>query len=324
VAKSVPPPPAALAAAVDRSESGTRGIGPAKTSDVPERAAGSAEPGELAPQAVKPRRTAVRKTAPTRRLRPGDFICGECGEGNAPTRKFCGRCGESLATAEHVKVRWWRRLTGRRGPKVLKAGQRPARPGSGKGRRAARRTGRRIRAAIGAVMLTFAVLAGLYPPLRTFVVEKFTDAKNELTGLVSKAYDPVRPPSVHANAELPDHPGAASFDQFKNTYWAAPWSSEHQPALTLDLGRTAGLVRLIVTSGASDAFAAHHRPSIVNLSYSNEKSDTVTLRDTPEPQELPLTNGLGAQTVKIQILAVYETQGAADVAVTEFELFSAI
>ena len=37
---------------------------------------------------------------PSKELSAGDLICGQCGEGNEPVRKFCRRCGNSLATAE--------------------------------------------------------------------------------------------------------------------------------------------------------------------------------------------------------------------------------
>ena len=54
------------------------------------------QPTERTPQATRELAAAVTKTKPTRRLRPGDLICGQCGEGNPPVRRFCGRCGDSL------------------------------------------------------------------------------------------------------------------------------------------------------------------------------------------------------------------------------------
>ena len=60
---------------------------------------------------------------------PGDLICGQCGVGNGPTRKFCRSCGAPLAEAVVVHIPWWRRLF-RRHPKT---GTEPS-PGTGAGR----------------------------------------------------------------------------------------------------------------------------------------------------------------------------------------------
>ena len=155
------------------------------------------------------------------------------------------------------------------------------------------------------------------------VVERVQALKDTVTGAVEETFDPVRPVSVTASAQTRGHAGKAAFDRFTDTYWAAPWHPDKEPVLTIDLGKPTTLVKMIVTSGAKDEFAAKHRPSLVVLSYSNEKSDTVLVRDTPEPQEFALPGGLGAQRVRIQVLDVYPAEGATDVALTEIELFAA-
>ena len=284
------------------------------------------EPPELTPQSSPVRVRPVRRTESTRRLRPGDLICGECGEGNEPTRKFCCRCGESLAAAERVKVRWWRRLARwRRGPKVLPSG-RKARGRAGRAGRSprsvARGVFRKIRTYAFVVVLVFGLAAGLYPPLRTYLLQRLDAVKQDVASVAEQALNPARPTSVVADAETPEHPAALAFDQFTNTYWAAPFERGATPGVTIDLGKGTALVKVIVTSGASDEFTARHRPSIVNLAYSNEKSDTITLKDTREPQEFALTNGLGARTVHIKVLAVYPADGAGEVALTELEFFA--
>jgi hypothetical protein len=275
------------------------------------------------PQEVRPRKPAVRRAPPTRKVRPGDLICGECGEGNPSTRKFCSRCGESLAAAVPATTPWWHRLRPRRGPKVVKASKRPTAVRSGSGRRAGRKVGVAIRRYSAVVVIGFALLAGLYPPLRTYLVNKVGDAKASISRTLATTLNPVRPSAIAAtDTELPDHPAKAAFDQFKNTYWAAPWTPNgKQPTVSVDLGKTTALAKVIITSGATEDFTAHHRPSMLLFAYSNEKSDTVGLKDTPEPQEITLRNGLAAKVVKIQVLQVYETQGATDVALTEAEFF---
>jgi hypothetical protein len=69
----------------------------------------------------------VGEPAPEPRIRPGDLICGNCGEGNDPARKFCRRCGSTLAeaTVAAVAVPWWRRVFARRQKAPAPAGTRP-------------------------------------------------------------------------------------------------------------------------------------------------------------------------------------------------------
>ena len=60
-----------------------------------------AEPAGVQPTAVRSRvPPTVTAAPPTKELSAGDLVCGQCGEGNEPVRKFCRRCGNSLATAE--------------------------------------------------------------------------------------------------------------------------------------------------------------------------------------------------------------------------------
>lgn len=280
-----------------------------------------AEPEELAPAAAPAVTRPVRRAAPTRRPKPGELICGECGEGNLPARKFCGRCGEPLASAEQVRVPWWRRLRRRRA-KVLRAGSRPGRDAKGRGR--VRKVIRKIRTYAFVVVLGFGLLAGFHPPLRTYVTDRFDALRKQVSGVVEQTMDPARPVRVTASTESPEHAAKLAFDQFANTYWAGPFDRNAPPSITADLGGTTALTRVIVTSGAAADFTALHRPSIVVLSYSNEKSDTVVLKDTPEPQEFKLSNGLGARTVRIQVLDVFTAEGAVDVAVAELEFFAVV
>lgn len=205
---------------------------------------------------------------------------------------------------------------------MLKAGSRPGRDGKKRGR--VRKVLRTIRTYAFVVVLGFGLLAGFYPPLRTYVTDKFAELRREVSGVVEQTMDPARPVAVTASVESPEHPAKLAFDQFANTYWAAPFDRNAPPSITADLGGTTALTRVIVTSGAAVDYAARHRPSIVVLSYSNEKSDTFVLKDTPKPQEFKLDNGLGAQTVRIQVLDVFAAEGATDVAVAELEFFAVV
>lgn len=288
-------------------------------------ATGSIEPAEVLPQEVTPATPQTHRAPPTRKIQPGDRICGECGEGNPPTRKFCSRCGESLTSAVVQRSPWWQRVRPRRGPKLVAATKRPKTAKRGGNRRVGHRAVTSIRRYTFIVVLAFGLLAGLYPPLRTYVVKQADNVKSWATGLVSDAtVSPVRPTAVQGtDTQLPGHPANAAFDGFINTYWAAPWVPNGKPPqVTIDLGKPTALAKVVITGGASDDFVGHDRPSIIVFSYSNEKSDTVTLQDSKSPQTFTLRNGLAAKLVQVQILQVKESPGGKDVAVTEFQFFS--
>lgn len=66
------------------------------------------------------------KLAPSRKPQPGDKICGQCGETNAPARNFCQRCGHDLNDSPVVAVPWWQRLRQRWANRRRRtAGERP-------------------------------------------------------------------------------------------------------------------------------------------------------------------------------------------------------
>ncbi|WP_410586164.1 NADase-type glycan-binding domain-containing protein [Amycolatopsis sp. lyj-23] len=289
-----------------------------------EPAPGGGEPAEVLPQEVAPAATPAHRAPSTRKIRPGDRICGECGEGNPPTRKFCSRCGEALTSAVVQRAPWWQRLRRRGGPKLVAAAKRPKTAGRGGNRRVGRRVVTGVRRYTFVAVLGFGLLAGLYPPLRTYVVRQADHLKSWATGLAGDAtVSPVRPTAVQGtDTQLPGHPATAAFDGFTNTYWAAPWAANGKPPqVTVDLGKPTALAKVVITGGASDDFVGHDRPSIIVFSYSNEKSDTLTLQDSKSPQTFTLRNGLAAKLVQVQVLQVKESPGAKDVAVTEFQFF---
>ncbi|MEV8374606.1 zinc ribbon domain-containing protein [Kribbella sp. NPDC056861] len=274
---------------------------------------------EVVPQLAKVRPAPARRTAPSSKPRPGELICGECGEGNAPTRKFCRRCGHSLAEAEVVRVRWWRRL--RRKPRTLAAGARPRRPGDAKGRRVLQTAMMRVRTAVGVLILVFGLLAGFYPPLRTVVTQQIGNLKQKVAGVADTALTPIRPASVQGAGTTADHPAKAAFDTFTNTSWTAVWNAKKVPTATVQLDRPVALRKVIVSNGDRKTFAAQLRPASLMFKYSNEKFDLVQLADTPEPQEIALRNAVGVSNITVTIVNVFPAQDAKTVALSEIELF---
>lgn len=303
-----------MAAAVDR---GVRG-----------RHADPDQPPELTPQAAKGRMLAVTKTKPSRRLRPGDLICGECGEGNAPTRKFCSRCGDPLLAAEVVKTPWWRKLLPTRGPKVVTVGDQ-RRPGGGVSVRKAgpdvrhglRKVYRVARLAVAAVVIFAGILYGAYTPFRDLVNGEFTSVKSKVGTVADQTLVPVHPVKVTANLHDSGHPGVAAVDGFTNAYWLAPWSANDAPTLTLDFGHKVTLEKMILMSGSSRNYTADGRPATLNLIFSNDESDTIVPQDTPKAQTLAISHGQLVNKVQIQVGSTYPGLSGSNVAISDIELF---
>lgn len=280
-----------------------------------------ADVDEMVPQIGRHRSAPVRKTEPTHRLQPGDLVCGECGEGNLPTRKFCSRCGTSLKQAEVVRTPWWRKVLPRRGPKVLKAGARPGKPTGARARPALTRVNRKIRGAIALVILVAGAIYGVYPPFRTAVNSRVDAVKQKIVGVADQQLVPEHASTVTASAAAPKHAGKLAVDEFKNTYWLAPWSANKEPTLTLSFGRHVALKKMIIMIGASDGFIAHDRPSVLHLVFSNQESDNILLHDTSDQQQFAIRSATGITSVQIQINDVFQAPKASDVAITEIELF---
>ena len=158
------------------------------------------QPQPLPPQPVRARRSEapVMTAPPTRRLQPDDLICGDCGEGNAPTRRFCSRCGASLQTATVVPTPWWRAvLRFFRQRRMRPAGARPK-------RRSRLLTLHGVRALVRSTLLVAALLTGLLyvisPSMRAGVNEAAGTLKERVesviiavgAGLLGAGNSPVR------------------------------------------------------------------------------------------------------------------------------------
>ncbi|HEV7978929.1 NADase-type glycan-binding domain-containing protein [Amycolatopsis sp.] len=252
-------------------------------------------------------------------LNPGDLICGNCGLGNVPSRKFCGRCGASLAQAETVAVPWWRRFFPARKAKELEAGTRPRRRrGSGEARR---RVGRVVRRTIAVAVVVAGVLYATVPPLRSAVNTQAVGLKNEVAGIFVTQYAPVRPTKVIATAANPDHGANLVSDNASNTYWSA--SGDREQALVLTFDRAVDLRKAIVRIGIGADFQSAHRPQKLHLVYSTGKTYDLSLVDIPDAQEVTLENSAGSTSVELHVVALHRSLQGNDVAISEIELFEA-
>ncbi|MGX7829333.1 zinc ribbon domain-containing protein [Actinokineospora sp. 24-640] len=287
---------------------------------VPVAGAGQHGKGEL-PQESRQAAPVSKKRAPTHKLKPGELVCGECGEGNPATRKFCSRCGTSLAEADVVKVPWWRRLLPKGGAKVRKTGDRPKGTRQGKSAFAegAGRVFETVRRVAAVLLLVAGIAYGVSGQFRGWVNERALTAKQWAEELVLPQYDPVSPVSVSATKELPNRPGSAAVDGNTKSFWSAPGTSK--PILVLTYDRPVDLERAIVRTGAQDGFQSMHRPRKLHLVFSTGRTADVELKDHPDPQEVSFEQGEGATGVEIHVVDVFQSVKGTDLAFSEIEMF---
>ena len=288
--------------------------------------AATPELSERTPQTAATRVVSTARVVRTRRLRPGDLICGHCGEGNNPSRKFCSRCGGSLVEAHRVEIPWWRKILRRRGVKVLPISDvtgpdnllRAKAPGGGK--HLLRKVYRRLRLSVGLLLVLASIVYGSYPPFRSAINSHVKSVTAAVRRHVDIHYVPERPVSVTANLDTAGHPGSLATDGFTNTYWDAPYSISKYPVLTLKLGHRTTLEKMILNSGDEADYTSHGRPALIVLLFSNDETMTITPEDTPKPQTLNISHAVEITSVQIEIEGVFSGP-ADDVAIGNIELF---
>lgn len=282
----------------------------------------AAQPEAVVPQEAQKKPPQVRRQAPSRKLQPGELVCGECGEGNNATRKFCGRCGTSLADAVVVKTPWWRKLLPRRGAKVRKSGERPRRRGrAGKSRLglAFGATFKVLRRVVAIVLVLAGVAYGLFAPFRGWVNERAAEAKGAFERTFFPTYAPVSAGEAPvASLGLPDHPPDDVVDGNWDTYWAAPIGVA-EPNVTVKFDRKVHLAYIIVHNGDSAAFKETYRAAKLHLVYSSGKTTDVNLADRPEPQTIELEDGEDVTGLEIHVVATYKSTTNSILAISEIE-----
>lgn len=277
---------------------------PASPSAAPPRQPGAVRPGAPRPAAAPPRRSEEPPPA------PGDLVCGSCGAGNTPTRKFCRRCGASLAEARVQPRRsWWSRLW------------RPdPRPGPVAGYRPPRRRRFPTRTVVTVLVLGALVTAAL--SLRPEIERLAITVLDRVQGNVA-----VNPVTVTASSELPDRPAAQARDGATNLAWspAEPGDGVGQ-YLEMSFAQPFRLTRVLVHAGASDVeteFLASSSPRVLTLT-------ATTAAGTQQEVELALADHVGLQSVavgvddvvalRLTISSTYRASPQTHVAVAEVEL----
>jgi hypothetical protein len=292
---------------------------------------GGDQPEEVVPQRVQKRIAPVTKTKPSRRLKPGDLICGNCGEGNPATRKFCSRCGDELTTAEVVKVHWWSRLF-RRKPKVMEAGARPGQKGKGARTPAGERIKRiwgLVYKAIGAFVVVTLLLSLFLPsvrePIDDLLGHPVTKVKDWWAG-ARDPYERVVPVDWGTNRiPLDGHTAQKAFDNNTQSYWATIWKPNERfvaTRLTVKFQDPVKDMIVFVYPGApGDDFTKYHSPSQIRFDYGDGRpNDTMTLaREEGASPAFKLTHADGVTSIDIWIEDVHDQKKATSVAISEFE-----
>ena len=306
----------------------------------PKEPVGTPESGEqptaLKPQAAQPKAPAVHKRPPTRRLKPGDLICPECGEGNDATRKFCSRCGTSLQEAQVVKKKWWQYLIPRRGPKKRKAGDRPS----------ARKTRTSfsskllgvmfggVMRIVGLVVLIGGIVYSLVPSVRNPVNDEIGKAKDKVNSWIHPKRTEVLPNSVTVSSRIgPKHSFHQLADTATNTYWAAriPKSPTQHITLTFGFSGKFDLKNIVVWNGVGDSkerdYNSTARPDHVILEFPGTSVPGCQIELGDKPSDASKTDvskcgANGVDEVSIRIDDYYgQSKGTNLVAVAKVQFF---
>jgi len=287
--------------------------------------AGAGQPAAIAPQQAKRKPPVVReKTKPSHKLRPGDLICGQCGEGNPPSRKFCSRCGNNLETAKTVKTPWWRKIIPHRKPKTLDAGERPGKGGQ-KGVRKPFNPVRLLTSTVGKVLMIvlplFLIALVFFPSLRSKVSDWFSKEKSSIESKITPQYTQIHAFEVpKASSAIPGHPAVKAFDGFSNTYWAAQ-ASDAQPHLIVQFSQPVNIDKIILRNGASDQFDTFNRVKQLKFVFP-QGSYTVNAQDVGDPKTYTVKHGHNVARFEIDIVSQYPAlEGQHQLAITELSFF---
>jgi hypothetical protein len=271
-------------------------------------------PAPVQPGEVRQRRQRTASTDP--QFGEGDLYCGQCGAGNAATRRFCRQCGASLAEAQVVRLSWWRRLLNR-----LRRNPRPA------GYRPRRREGVRPVWIVLAVVLLIVAVVVLTPGLRHTVADRTMAGVNSVRDRMSKPVV-IAARNPKASSTRAGQAAGLAVDAATDTFWAPePVAPAVGQWVEADLESRSRVVSVIITPGISTdrpVFLTQARPKVIDLSLraANGKVTTRTLR--LKDQAGPQTFKAGASDVVAIRLTIKEAYGAEPgrlIGIAELEVF---
>ena len=290
---------------------------------------GAVTPAAVQPQAVKPgatkTRPATKKAASVRTINPGDKICGQCGEGNDPARKFCRRCGASIVEATVFKLPWykafWRRLTTR---KQKQAGARP------KMRRRLFGSGggvifKTLRILVLLAIIVVVVLSFIGPWHKSLKARE-KRYYHDVIGLVHPTYTPYYAHDAEATSSAPGHPAINLVDGAKNTSWQSNNTTKGQK-ITIHFPGNAKIAKVGFDIGDQDtpsSYQTEPRPQTLLLDFGGltHQFKTVHLRDVAGFQTFTIT-ARPYDVITITIDSVYAATGSGqNISIAQIEFFT--
>jgi hypothetical protein len=242
--------------------------------------------------------------------RPGDLICGKCGTGNAPSRKFCRYCGGLLADATPVHVPWWRRLwrwlTRRNRYEAGQRRQQRVRP----------HLGRVVR--LLALVVVVALAVGFGPGLVRRAVNEVRDRTGD--------HVPITPREFSASSARQGAEAKQIGDGASNRFWA-PDGAGVDAWVEAAFPQPTRLLDVVVTPGISlkqEEFLTAGRPRELVVAATpesgQEKTFVLKLRDAPGPQTFRIEADKVTR-VRLTVRSAYGPAETAGVAVAEVEFF---
>jgi hypothetical protein len=289
------------------------------------------QPGAIKPGAAKAAR-ATKKAPSSRVINPGDKVCGQCGEGNDPNRKFCRRCGASLLEAEVFSLPWykrlWRRLSNR---KQRQAGDRPRqrrRLVGGHGGGWLMTWAKRI-FVVALVVFIFLATVGPYShTIKHHVSTWYHDVKKQ----IDPTYTPVHPTTALATSSASGHPAGNVIDGASNTSWEANNAGPGQSVIVY-LAKPTEIGKFGFLSGDQDAAATSYitqpRPEQITVTWHGQKSkqvktQVVALQDVSTFQTFTPNFSGNIHSITFTVNTVYPATNskALGVAIAEIELFT--
>jgi ribosomal protein L40E len=291
--------------------------------------------GAVQPGAVKPaapaKAKAVKKTAPSRVINPGDKVCGQCGEGNDPARKFCRRCGTSLLEAVVFSLPWykkvWRRLTGK---KTRTAGARPKLR-----RRLIGGVGGGIIAAVLKVIVVLAILAvvvlSFVGPVHKHLRHDESDWYHNVVNIVHPSYSQFHPLSAEASSSLSGFPASNLINNANNTAWQSKEPGVGQNII-LRFSSPENVAKIGFVSGdqvnGSTSYVTTARPEEIVITFHGSKghsdtTKTLTLKDSTNFQTYTVSSK-DSDGISIEIRSVYKASTTNDqgVSISQIELWT--
>jgi hypothetical protein len=264
------------------------------------------------------------KQPPTRKILPGDLICGECGEGNPPARNFCSRCGTTLKDAAVAKRKWWQMLIPRRKRKTMEAGARPWKTKEGAQKRSRTNPFAKLFVKLRPIIAVFILLAGLLvgftPNIREKVTGKIGDIKDSIESKLRPTYVPLAPIDIDVTTALPDNPGENLIDTNPLTFWVAP-GNDPQPTIVVTFDEPFDMQRMKLWNGAAEGYADHERVSDIHFVFDTGKSYDLHVEDIPDGKEYAIKNGNDVRRVELHITGTVTSLASEQLGLSEIEFY---